>query len=89
MELNRFDLFHAHLFYTKKTRSLGLLFHSKEYPAYDQQKFPINLGYCQQDSYLKYDETAMNLRNMLWFQVSVLTRGCSAAHVLVSKHFVE
>ncbi|KAL0033494.1 hypothetical protein WJX77_012129 [Trebouxia sp. C0004] len=68
VELNRFDLFHAHLFYTKKAQSLGLLFHSKEYPAYDQQKFPINLGYCQQDSYLGYDETAMNLRNMLWFQ---------------------
>ncbi len=89
MELNRFDLFHAHLFYTKKTRSLGLLFHSKEYPAYDQQKFPINLGYCQQDSYLGYDETAMNLRNMLWFQVSVLTTRCSAALVQISNLFVE
>jgi hypothetical protein len=27
--------------------SLGLLFHCKEYPAFDEAEFPWNLGWCQ------------------------------------------
>lgn len=36
------------------------------------QTFPINLGYCQQNSKLMYDERSMDYRNMLWFQVSLV-----------------
>lgn len=72
VHLNRFDLFHAHLFCTRDSRQLGLLFHAKEYPAYNMQMFPITLGYCQHNSKLMYDETSMDYRNMLWFQVSLV-----------------
>lgn len=69
--LSRFDLFHAHMFCTHSTNRLGMLFHSKEYPAYDKD-FPINLGFCQQKSPVKYEEAAMDFRNLLWFQVMLL-----------------
>ena len=67
VDLNRFDLFHAHLFCTQN-HLLGMLFHAKEYPAFDKENFPINLGYCQQNSILEYNEQAMNMRNLIWFQ---------------------
>ncbi|KAL3142892.1 hypothetical protein ABBQ38_003180 [Trebouxia sp. C0009 RCD-2024] len=68
VQLNRFDLFHGHLFCTRNSQQLGLLFHAKEYPAFSKDTFPINLGYCQQNSKLVYDQRAMDFRNMLWFQ---------------------
>lgn len=52
---------------------MGLLFHAKEYPAYSKDTFPINLGYCQQKSKLVYKPRAMDFRNMVWFQVSMLS----------------
>lgn len=82
--MNRFDLFHAHLFCTRDSQQLGLLFHAKEYPAYNIKEFPINLGYCQRNSKLMYDERAMDFRNMLWFQVSIVTSHSAA--LLQSKH---
>ncbi|GLT94897.1 hypothetical protein SLE2022_126090 [Rubroshorea leprosula] len=63
VQLNRYDLFHGHLFITE-TRRLGILFHAKEYPACDED-FPINMGYCQIGSNTTYDDS-MNLRNILW-----------------------
>ncbi|GLT38021.1 hypothetical protein SLA2020_122930 [Shorea laevis] len=63
VQLNRYDLFHGHLFITE-TRRLGILFHAKEYPACDKD-FPINMGYCQIGSNTAYDDS-MNLRNILW-----------------------
>ncbi|KAK9054783.1 hypothetical protein SSX86_025862 [Deinandra increscens subsp. villosa] len=64
VSLNRFDFFHGHLFIAADGR-LGILFHAKEYPAYDKQLFPYNMGYCQQGSNVTYDDS-MNLRNILW-----------------------
>ncbi|KAK7258909.1 hypothetical protein RIF29_24498 [Crotalaria pallida] len=63
--LNRFDLFHGHLFLAVDSGRLGILFHAKEYPAYDKQVFPYNLGFCQRGSNVTYDDS-MNLRNILW-----------------------
>ncbi|XP_061357461.1 uncharacterized protein LOC133301780 isoform X2 [Gastrolobium bilobum] len=63
--LNRFDLFHGHLFLAVDSGRLGILFHAKEYPAYDKQVFPYNLGFCQGGSNVTYDDS-MNLRNILW-----------------------
>ncbi|VAH26607.1 unnamed protein product [Triticum turgidum subsp. durum] len=40
-------------------------FHAKEYPAFDKKLFPYNLGYCQAESDVPYDDS-MNLRNILW-----------------------
>jgi hypothetical protein len=51
-------------------RQLGLLFHAAEYPAFQEDAFPINLGYCQEGSTLEWDVTRMDLRNILWYQVS-------------------
>ncbi|KAE9593693.1 hypothetical protein Lalb_Chr18g0045761 [Lupinus albus] len=65
VSLNRFDLFHGHLFLAVDSGRLGILFHAKEYPAYDKQVFPYNMGFCQRGSNVTYDDS-MNLRNILW-----------------------
>nr|POE76004.1 hypothetical protein CFP56_53523 [Quercus suber] len=59
------DFFHGHLFLAVDTGRLGILFHAKEYPAYDKEVFPYNMGFCQKGSNVKYDDS-MNLRNILW-----------------------
>lgn len=64
VSLNRFDFFHGHLFIAADGR-VGILFHAKEYPAYDEEVFPYNMGYCQKGSNVTYDDS-MNLRNILW-----------------------
>ncbi|KAL0364814.1 UNVERIFIED_CONTAM: hypothetical protein Sangu_0579000 [Sesamum angustifolium] len=63
--LSRYDFFHGHLFLAKESGRLGILFHAKEYPAYDKELFPCNMGYCQVGSNVPYDDS-MNLRNILW-----------------------
>lgn len=65
LSLNRYDFFHGHLFLAIDTGRLGILFHAKEYPAYDKEVFPYNMGFCQRGSNVKYDDS-MNLRNILW-----------------------
>lgn len=65
VSLNRYDLFHGHLFLATNTGRLGILFHAKEYPAYNKETFPFHLGYCQTGSSVPYD-CSMNLRNILW-----------------------
>ncbi|KAK4744195.1 hypothetical protein SAY87_010507 [Trapa incisa] len=65
VSLNRYDLFHGHLFISTDTARLGILFHAKEYPAYDKEHFPYFMGYCQTGSHVIYDDS-MNLRNILW-----------------------
>lgn len=69
VNLTRFDLFHAHVFYVQHERQLGLLFHAKEFPAFDNDRFPYNLGYCQWESPLEFTEAGMDWRNMLWYKV--------------------
>ncbi len=71
VQLTRWDLFHAHCFVTPGDSGLGLLFHAKEYPRLDERAFPHNLGYCQRGSPLEFDARAMDLRNLLFFQVNV------------------
>ena len=68
--LDRFDLFHAHLFlrHGASGGSLGLLFHAAEYPALCPA-FPYDLGYCQANSTLEYAERAMDLRNLIYYEV--------------------
>ncbi|XP_050225640.1 uncharacterized protein LOC126675101 isoform X2 [Mercurialis annua] len=65
VSLNSFDFFHGHMFLAKETGRLGILFHAKEYPAYDKKAFPYNMGFCQRGSDVPYDNS-MNLRNILW-----------------------
>ncbi|KAL1546221.1 hypothetical protein AAHA92_22850 [Salvia divinorum] len=65
VSLSRYDFFHGHLFLAKESGRLGILFHAKEYPAYDKELFPCNMGYCQVGSNVAYDDS-MNLRNILW-----------------------
>ena len=67
--LTRWDLFHAHCFCTPEEKGLGLLFHAKEYPSQDEKAFPFNLGYCQRNSPLTFDSRAMDMRNLVYFQV--------------------
>ncbi|KAJ6762678.1 hypothetical protein OIU79_023423 [Salix purpurea] len=64
VSLNRYDLFHGHVFIARETGRLGILFHAREYPAYDKEVFPYNMGYCQKGSTITYDDS-MNLRNIL------------------------
>ncbi|CAH2044527.1 unnamed protein product [Thlaspi arvense] len=97
VSLTRFDLFHGHLFLASESGRLGILswfcvvaisflerFHAKEYPAYDKKVFPYNMGYCQRESDVKYDDS-MNLRNILWLAPlpSKSTPGWLAPGVLV------
>ncbi|CAA7024720.1 unnamed protein product [Microthlaspi erraticum] len=65
VSLTRYDLFHGHLFLASDSGRLGILFHAKEYPAFDKKLFPYNMGYCQRGSDVKYGDE-MNLRNILW-----------------------
>jgi hypothetical protein len=67
VELDRFDLFHAHLFLTAEN-SIGLLFHAKEFPA-ECNEFPYNLGFCQRSSPMTFDQSAMDWRNYLYYKV--------------------
>ena len=48
---------------------LLLQFHAAEYPAYNNDSFPIFLGHCQKNSTCAYHARAMDLRNILWYQV--------------------
>ncbi|KAB2048619.1 hypothetical protein ERO13_A13G109200v2 [Gossypium hirsutum] len=84
VSLNRYDLFHGHLFIATETGRLGILFHAKEYPLYDKQVFPYYLGYCQKDSNVTYDDS-INLRNILWLAPlpSNSTQGWIAPGVLL------
>ncbi|KAA8536838.1 hypothetical protein F0562_029316 [Nyssa sinensis] len=65
ISLNRYDFFHGHIFLATDSGRLGILFHAKEYPAYEKKVFPYNMGYCQRGSNVPYDDS-MNLRNILW-----------------------
>lgn len=61
------DLHHAHFFYNASERTLGLLFHAREYPMYDPVAFPYSLGYCQTNSTLQLSCAGdMGLRNVVW-----------------------
>ncbi|XP_062004192.1 uncharacterized protein LOC133721560 isoform X1 [Rosa rugosa] len=84
VSLNRYDLFHGHLFLALDTGRLGILFHAKEYPAYDKELFPYNMGFCQRGSNVTYDDS-MNLRNILWLAPlpSNSAKGWEAPGVLV------
>lgn len=65
MSLSRYDFFHGHLFLASGSGRLGILFHAREYPSFDKEKFPYNMGFCQTGSNVMYDDS-MNLRNILW-----------------------
>ena len=75
--LDRFDLFHAHFFYSKEDK-LGLLFHAAEFPAHCDA-FPYFLGFCQQGSTLQYKEARMDFRNYMWYDVWTPVSACSRA----------
>ncbi|KAM1038724.1 hypothetical protein ACFX13_034096 [Malus domestica] len=85
VSLSRYDLFHGHLFLAIDSGRLGILFHAKEYPAYDKEVFPYNMGYCQVGSNVTYDDS-MNLRNILWLAPlpSDSTKAWAAPGVLVA-----
>ena len=71
IQLSRFDLFHGHVF--KNEDVVGILFHAKEYCRFDENTFNVDLGYCQIESYAKYDPKQMEKRNIIW--VASLQRG--------------
>lgn len=77
--LNRFDLFHGHVFTTREgdsgdnSQRVGILFHAKEYPAYDEHEFSVNLGRCQVGSSLKFQEEEFQSRNILWLTLDKAT----------------
>ncbi|EGX46178.1 hypothetical protein AOL_s00110g2 [Orbilia oligospora ATCC 24927] len=64
--LSRFDLFHGHLFANPSTGAVGVVFHSKEYPAENTETFPFNLGYCQINSNVTFVQKIMRKRNIIW-----------------------
>lgn len=73
VQLNRFDLFHAHLFIDYSYSDVGIIFHAREYPAFNKGTFPYILGYCQKGSTLVYDDDQMALRNFVWYKVRLVS----------------
>jgi len=67
--LSRHDLFHGHVF-VSKAGGVGILMHAAECPRYDPWGFPLDLGYCQRDSRLEFNPRAMDLRNIVFYEVS-------------------
>ena len=77
-ELNRWDLFHGHLFVARELDDddgggggggggvVGVLMHAKEYPAFDDAAFPIDLGFCQRSSPVKHVDAIAARRNLLF-----------------------
>ncbi|KAJ3366013.1 hypothetical protein GGF32_007513 [Allomyces javanicus] len=55
--------------------AVGLLFHAMEYPALDERKFPVPLGWCQQNSTVAYTIRMMARRNVLWLLAPVARPG--------------
>ncbi|RVD89197.1 uncharacterized protein DFL_000213 [Arthrobotrys flagrans] len=66
ISLSRFDLFHGHLFANPSTSTVGVVFHSKEYPAENADTFPFNLGFCQINSNVTFANKIMRKRNLVW-----------------------
>jgi len=86
--LDRFDLFHAHMFLARRAPGaapgLGLLFHAKEYPR-RSAAFPVNLGFCQANSTLAFDQRAMDLRNLVFYQARAWPARRLQAHAGVAR----
>ncbi|KNE57965.1 hypothetical protein AMAG_04796 [Allomyces macrogynus ATCC 38327] len=55
--------------------AVGLLFHAMEYPALDERKFPVPLGWCQHNSTVTYMPSMMARRNVLWLLAPVARPG--------------
>jgi hypothetical protein len=68
VQLNRFDLFHGHLFVTADGTP-GMLLHASEFPA-ECKAFPFSLGFCQTNSTLQFSSQKVDWRNYLWYEVS-------------------
>lgn len=65
--LSRYDLFHGHVFFNRTEQILGVLFHAKEYPAFEEDIFPYELGFCQSGSNLFLNGGCeMERRSVLW-----------------------
>ncbi|GIL48464.1 hypothetical protein Vafri_4981 [Volvox africanus] len=72
--LGPYCLFHAHLFIASPPApGVGLLFHACEYPAFDVDCFPYNLGYCQEGSPLRPMGQQLAQRNILWYQDNLIS----------------
>mmetsp|Transcript_32990 Transcript_32990/g.49837 ORF Transcript_32990/g.49837 Transcript_32990/m.49837 type:complete len:259 (-) Transcript_32990:99-875(-) len=67
-ELNRFDLFHGHLFHTQVDckEIVGILFHCYEYPNSDVILKDVNLGFCQAHSCCSPSLEEWRYRNVIW-----------------------
>lgn len=63
--LNRFDLFHGHLFVTS-SQTAGILFHCYEYPNGETILPGIPLGYCAANSDCAPTIDEWSFRNVLW-----------------------
>ncbi|CAE7393875.1 unnamed protein product, partial [Symbiodinium necroappetens] len=63
VQVCRHDLFHGHLFRGERGE-VGILLHACEYPSQNDD-FPVNLGFCQADTQVKYEDTVMQHRNIL------------------------
>ena len=70
VQIDRHDLFHGHLF-SRKSGEVGILLHACEYPTQNED-FPINLGFCQADSQVQYEDAVMQHRNILLLFSKVL-----------------
>eukprot|EP01025_Chloroclados_australasicus_P004951 TRINITY_DN11375_c0_g1_i1.p1 TRINITY_DN11375_c0_g1~~TRINITY_DN11375_c0_g1_i1.p1 ORF type:complete len:316 (-),score=22.85 TRINITY_DN11375_c0_g1_i1:597-1544(-) len=68
VKVSRYDLFYGYLFLDYDHNGVGILFHAKSYPKFNDASFPYNLGFCQEGSELDYSPDSMNHRNILWYK---------------------
>lgn len=61
-QVSQHDLHHGHIFLTKGGH-LGMLLHTREYPA-ESEAFPYSLGHCQKGSTVL--DPLASTRNVLW-----------------------
>lgn len=82
VNLSRFDLSSAVLFLDSANKDCSILFRARFYPRFDEEKFPVNLGLCQEGSSVEFEQAAMDFRNFVWYKDTLVALDLSEGSVL-------
>jgi len=68
VQLDDYDLHHAHLVCHLPSDQIAICFHLAEYPQYHPRYFPYHLGKCQELSTLIPNPSMIDTRNVIWVE---------------------
>mmetsp|Transcript_5446 Transcript_5446/g.14631 ORF Transcript_5446/g.14631 Transcript_5446/m.14631 type:complete len:291 (+) Transcript_5446:917-1789(+) len=68
VQLDQFDLHHAHVVFNEERREFAVVMHCAEHPQYHSQLLPAALGFCQVGSPLTPTRALLATRNVLFFE---------------------